>query len=141
MIKTQLLCTFTTEENLDNTIQSIIKSYKVAFDSIYVLENLEAPGSLCLTYNIDSEYAPQYPLPPSTISLHRKKQTNTLYTINALNKLVQENNNGKLDNKFPVPWDQVKNSILVTTYDQLRRIPTKVKKIVKVSEVSQTYLD
>ena len=40
-----------------------------------------------LTYNIDS---PTDILQlPNTILVHRKKQTNTLYTINALNEVIK----------------------------------------------------
>jgi len=39
----------------------------------------------------------------NTISLHRKKITNTLYTINALNELIKTINNGVLDTKYQVP--------------------------------------
>jgi hypothetical protein len=34
---------------------------------------------------------------PQTILLHRKKESNTLYTINALNDLIKELNEGKAD--------------------------------------------
>lgn len=130
--KTQLLCTFCADDTLDAVITSILGSYDVAFDSLYVLENTEVPGQLCLTYNIYADSKIRQPVPVNTISLHRKKQTNTLYTINALNKFVAQHNNGKLDKGFAVPWNDVRNSILVTTYDQLRKIPTKVKKIIDI---------
>lgn len=134
-MNTQLLCTFVAEEKLQESLEAIVRSYDIAFDSIYVLENTDSPGNLCLTYNINSNVPPIYPIPASTISLHRKKQSNTLYSINALNKFVQLNNNGKIDHKFPVPWNEVRNCILVTTYDELRKIPTKVKRIVKTNEI------
>lgn len=132
---TILLCSFTTEEKLEECLKSIVYTYDIAFDNIYVLENTESSGSLCVTYNIIPESTPNYPLLPSTISLHRKKSSNTLYSLNALNLLVQQYNNGKLDPKFIVPWEEVRNSILVTTYNQLRKIPTKIKKIIKASEI------
>ena len=114
MKETQLLCTFCTEDNLDETLRSIVHSYEIAFGSIYILENLDEEGELCCTYNIVKNATTSDPLPLSTISLHRKKQTNTLYTINALNQIVLEQNEGKLDNKFPIDWTSVRNTILVT---------------------------
>ena len=48
---------------------------------------------------------------PDTISLHRKKNTNTLYTINALNDLIRELNAGKLDKTYPIKWENYKNSL------------------------------
>lgn len=130
-MQTQLLCTFTHEDELEKTIEHIQRSYTVAFDSIYVLENLDEEGVLCCTYNIMADAEVHEPVPPSTISLHRKKQTNTLYTINALNKLVEEQN-GRPDPKFQVDWEQIRNTILVTQYGNLKRIPTKIREIIRL---------
>ena len=131
----QLLCTFCEEDTLERTLQTIKNCYKVAFDTIYVLENSEEAGSLCCTYNVvvdDSAPNTSQTIPPSTISLHRKKQTNTLYTINALNKLIAEKNGGKIDKSFMVDWEELRNTILVTQYGYLKRINTKIRQIVKI---------
>ena len=69
-----------------------------------------------------------------TISLHRKKHSNTLYTINALNQIIVQLNNGVLDKRFPVPWKDYRNCILLYNDDKLVEIKTKIHKIVKVSE-------
>lgn len=132
---TQLLCTFCNEDQLEPTLRKIINTYEVAFDSIYVLENTEVPNMLCCTYNIVTGSPVTGEVPDSTISLHRKKSTNTLYTINALNLLVLELNNGKIDKNFPIPWDSFKNCILVTAYGKLKKIPTKLRNITKVSDI------
>jgi hypothetical protein len=135
MQSTQLLATFCTSDTLENILHQIVETYAIAFDTIYVLENVESPESLCCTYNILTDTLPQGQIPFTTISLHRKKLTNTLYTINALNALVVELNNGKVDKGFSVPWGDFKNTILVTAYGQLKRINTKLQKIVKVSDL------
>lgn len=135
-MNTQLLCTFCTNETLDVTLKKIVDTYEIAFDTIYVLENLDNPNSLCCTYNVDSDAAIRGEIPEATISLHRKKATNTLYTINALNLLIAELNGGQVDKGFKVPWDDFRNTILVTAYNKLKKITTKLNKIVKVSEVA-----
>jgi hypothetical protein len=135
MQSTQLLCTFTSVDVLDSTLQQIVDNYDVALDTIYILQNLDSPQSLCCTYNINVDSPVGDDIPEATISLHRKKATNTLYTINALNMLVAELNGGKLDKRFVVPWDEYRNTILVTAYNRLKRINTKLHKIVKVSEI------
>lgn len=132
MKKTQLLCTFCKEEELEETIQKIVRCYEIAFDAIYVLENVDDEGSLCCTYNIVSEAEIKGSIPLSTISLHRKKQTNTLYTINALNKLVEEQNDGQADKNFQVDWTELRNMILVTQYGHLKRINTQIQEIRKL---------
>ena len=71
---------------------------------------------------------------PNTISLHRKKQSNTLYTINALNEVIRELNNGILDKKFSIPWEDYQNSLLLTNDDGLNKIPTKIFKIINTKD-------
>jgi hypothetical protein len=134
MMKTQLLCTFCTEDTLEATIEKIQNCYKIAFNAIYVLDNVDEEGAICCTYNVVADAPVKGSIPPSTISLHRKKQTNTLYTINALNKLVAEQNDGKIDKNFPVEWEELRNMILVTQYGHLKKINTHIREIVRLEE-------
>lgn len=136
MKDTQLLCSFCSEDQLEETLKKIVNSYDVAFNSIYVLENIDAPSSLCCTYNVNLKSEKSLKtIPESTISLHRKKSSNTLYTINALNLLVSELNEGKSDKNFQVPWENYKNCILVTAYGKLKKISTKLKNIRNTGEI------
>ena len=130
MNETQLLCTFIPVDKLEENVELIKNSYTLAFNNIYVLENMDDANQLILTYNIiagslKSQYAP----PASTISVHRKKQTNTIYTINALNALIASKNGGKIDKSYKIDWDELKNSILVTAHGQLKIVKTKIKEI------------
>ena len=68
----------------------------------------------------------------NTISLHRKKLTNSLYTINALNELIRTVNNGVLDTSFQVEWENYRNCILTTNEDGLKRINTEVDEIIHI---------
>ena len=129
-MKTQLLCTFTNSDAYDTTIKTIIDAYEVIFSKIYVFTNKEDENDIMCTYNVDSSQA--LTILNSTISLHRKKHTNTLYTINALNELIKSINNGVLDTSFQVDWDRYRNCLLATNEDGLRRISTEVKEIVYI---------
>ena len=131
-MKSQLLCTFTTKDNLDVTSKLIENSYKIIFDKIYVLQNEENVNELICTYNVDTSNGVDYNAVKGTISLHRKKHSNTLYTINALNEVIAELNNGIVDSKFLVPWENFKNTLLVTNSDGLNRIDTRIFKIIKI---------
>ena len=82
-MKSQLLCTFTTKESLDETVKEIINSYTIIFNKIYVLQNENNVDELICTYNVDTTQSVDYNKVSGTISLHRKKPSNTLYTINA----------------------------------------------------------
>ena len=129
-MKTQLLCTFTTQFNLEQSIRDITKHFKIVFDKIYVLQNEDKPKELICTYNVDQEDDIDFNKVKNTISLHRKKITNTLYTINALNELIKLINNGVLDTTYQIEWDMYKNMILISNKDGLSRIPTRILKII-----------
>ena len=87
------------------------------------------------TYNVDLENGGvDYNAVKSTISLHRKKYSNTLYTINALNEVIADLNNGVVDSKYIVPWENFKNTLLVTNAEGLNRISTRIFKILEVEK-------
>ena len=133
-MKTQLLATFTTKTDIDITIKSISDAYTIAFGKIYVLQNEDDINELICTYNVDTSNGVDYNSVKSTISLHRKKYSNTLYTINALNEVISNLNNGVVDSKFIVPWENFKNTLLVTNADGLNRISTRIFKIFEIQK-------
>tara|TARA_B100000780_G_scaffold122541_1_gene85909 strand:- start:30 stop:431 length:402 start_codon:yes stop_codon:yes gene_type:complete len=132
-MQTQLLCTFTNKEELKITLQEIRETYHIVYNYIYVLQNKGNLEELFVTYNIDTEYKPAKPL-ANTILVHRKKQSNTLYTINALNELVKEENNGVLDKKFSIDWDKFKNSIIVTNVGGTKKISTRIFEVIEFNQ-------
>jgi len=129
-MKTQLLCTFTKSNSLTRCVDKIIQAYDILYNKIFVLNSEENKSELMCTYNIDS--SKKIEILPDTISLHRKKQTNTLYTINALNECIKLCNNGVLDTTFQLDWENYRNSILVTNDEGLRRIDTSIKEVVYI---------
>ena len=133
-MKTQLLATFTTKKGLEETLNKIVSSYDIVFDKIYVLQNEDVIDELICTYNVDKEKSVDYNDVKGTISLHRKKHTNTLYTINALNELIKNLNNGVLDKDFTIPWENFRNMILVTNADGLSKINTRIYKIEEINK-------
>ena len=131
-MRTQLLCTFTNKLGLDSTINSIKGSYNIIFDKIYVLQDENNIKDFLCTYNVEDVSGVDYNDVSGTISLHRKKHSNTLYTINALNELIADFNNGVVDKSFPIPWENFKNMVLVTNSEGLNRISTRIYKIITV---------
>ena len=116
MGNTQLLCTFTTKGELEETLQQIKEKYTIVYNYIYVLQNKSNLEELFVTYNIDTTRQSGQPL-PGTILIHRKKESNTLYTINALNELIREENSGVLDKGFQLDWAKFKNCIILYKND------------------------
>ena len=133
-MKTQLLCTFTDKGSLDDILELIIECNDILYDKIYVFQNSHEKNQLICTYNVEYEDDHISENIPNTISLHRKKQSNTLYTINALNEVIRDLNGGVLDKRFPIPWEQYQNSLLLTNDSGLNKIPTRIYKIVNVKD-------
>ena len=132
-MKTQLLCTFTRQNDLQDVVQIIIECNDILYDKIYIFSNQNDTSQLICTYNVEYDDGFQEGI-IDTISLHRKKQTNTLYTINALNEVIRSKNNGILDKKFIVDWTEFQNSLILTNEAGLNIIPTKIFQIINVKE-------
>ena len=128
-LNNKLFCTFTTLEGVNDLVDSIQRSYTVMYNKIFVLE-VKNNNEYVLTYNI--EMANIASIPENTILVHRKKESNTLYTINALNTLIKELNDGYLDPSYKVDWNDYRNCILLTRGNELKRINTRLHKIVEL---------
>jgi len=127
----RLYCTFTTLNTYETIVDTIKSSYVILFNKIFILESLDGE-KIMLTYNVDMNNSSSESIIDNTILVHRKKQTNTLYTINALNELIKDLNNGVLDKRFPIEWNNYRNCILLIQADGFNKIDTKVKEIINL---------
>ena len=125
----KLFCTFTTEEHIDSLVETIKGKYDVMYNKIFVLHAKSNDEYVC-TYNVDFGNVANFL--DNTILVHRKKESNTLYTINALNTLIKELNGGKPDPSYRVDWNDYRNCILLTRGDELKRINTRLHKIIEL---------
>lgn len=126
----KLICTFTTPDALDETLEMIQRDYTILYEKIFVLECKSMDEYVC-TYNIDLNNLRS--LPPNTVQVHRKKETNTLYTINALNSIIISLNEGVLDKNFRINWSDYRNCMLLTSNNEPKRINTRLHKIIDLS--------
>ena len=125
----KLYCTFLQNEEVDEVVDRILEEHDILFNKIFVLASLD-DDKVMLTYNIDG---PVYNLQlENTILVHRKKQTNTLYTINALNEVIKYLNGGILDTTYQVDWSKFRNSLLLTRPGGFKKIRTRLKTIIEV---------
>lgn len=125
----KLFCTFTDLQELDNTLEYIKRSYAIVYNKIFVLEAKEQ-NEYIVTYNIDPVNLKSFP--ENTILVHRKKESNTLYTINALNELIMELNYGRLDKNFQIKWSDYQNTILLTKGNKLKKLKTSLYKVLEI---------
>ena len=125
----KLYCTFLQDEGVNEVVDRILEEHDILFNKIFVLVALDDDKTM-LTYNIDG---PVYNLQlPNTILVHRKKQTNTLYTINVLNEVIRYLNDGVLDTTYQVDWTRFRNSLLLTRPGGFKKVRTRLKTIIEV---------
>jgi hypothetical protein len=127
----KLFCTFATEEALDTVLENIQERYRIIYNKIFVLYSKSQDEYIC-TYNVDFGNVSAFL--DNTILVHRKKESNTLYTINALNTLIKELNGGVLDTNYRVNWSEFRNCILLTKGPDLKRINTKLFSIIELDQ-------
>ena len=129
-LKNKLFCTFSPKDKLEETLNLIQDEYSIMYKKIFVLESSDSEEFLC-TYNIEVEGTTTKVL-PNTILLHRKKETNTLYTINSLNLLIKSLNEGVLDISYRINWPDYRNTVLLSQGDDLKKLSTKIHRIVNL---------
>ena len=125
----KLFCTFSSEQQLDEVLGTIQNKYKIIYNKIFVLYSKSQDEYIC-TYNVDLGNISNFIA--NTILVHRKKESNTLYTINSLNRLIESLNGGVLDTNYKINWPDYQNCILLTKGTELKRVNTKLFKIIEL---------
>ena len=119
----KLFCTFTDDVDLDGLVQNITSSYKIMYNKLFVLY-IKSTNEYVLTYNVDEANISEIPL--NTILVHHKKETNTLYTINALNLI---------SSKEEMDWKKYKYCFLTVSTGLLKVIKTKLKEVIELDKM------
>jgi len=127
MLNNKLFATFTGLDALDELIVSLSSTYTIMYNKMFVLY-VKSTDEYVVTYNVEQNNIDGIPV--NTILVHRKKESNTLYTINALNDLIKKLNGGVVDPTFRVDWQHYRNCILLTNHNELKQLNTKVHKII-----------
>lgn len=128
-LNNKLFCTFTTLEDLDDLVNDLTNRYEIMYNKMFVL-HVKSNDEYVITYNV--EQANVASIPANTILVHRKKDTNTLYTINALNELIKSLNGGVVDPRYRIEWQHYKNTILLTQQNELKQLKTKIHTIIEL---------
>lgn len=102
----ELLLLFTNEDKIDTSLTYISKNYAILYNKIFVFQHDEIgkEDNHFITFNIDIHNSNTELYNKNIIRVHRKKQTNSIYTINAMNELIKTLNNGELDKNFQIPF-------------------------------------
>jgi hypothetical protein len=125
--KKQLLCTFVKKNKILQVYTSIINNYTI--NNQITLYNIKDSNDSILVYDIIGNSTVNV---PDTISVHKKSHTDTYYTINALNDIIKQNNNGTLDLTYKIDWNNYNRCLLLyNNQDGL-----KILKLVYVDHIS-----
>jgi len=127
MSSNRLFATFTQQETIDDLINNLSLSYDIMYKKMFVLF-IKSTNEYVITYNVEQGNVNSIPV--NTILVHRKKESNTLYTINALNDLIKKLNGGVVDQSYKVNWQHYRNCILLTQQGEVKQLNTKIYKIV-----------
>lgn len=125
----QLLCTFSSVKTYKSTIEEIRKFYNIYNNRFFVFSSVNNSNDVFITYNVLSQDH-EFPKFQNTISIHRKKQTNTLYTLNAMNQIIKDENNGIFDKSYSVKWELYQNCIIITGDPSIRVLNIKMLEII-----------
>ena len=123
----RLYATFTQQNSLDELIIHLSTTYTIMYKKMFVLF-VKSTNEYVVTYNVEQGNVSS--IPANTILVHRKKESNTLYTINALNDLIKKLNNGVVDPSYRIDWQHYKNCVLLTQHGDVKQLNTKIYKIV-----------
>ena len=133
----QLLATFSHRHQSLSTLKNILEFYALATGSIYIFDNEDNKRETIFTYNI---YPGQnHGMLPNTILVHRKKESNTLYTINALNALIRNINNGILDTSYQLNWQTYQNMLIIISSDELTKTRIKLTETIRLKSVKSSF--
>ena len=125
----RLFATFTQQEAIEELVRDLSSTYNIMYKKMFVLF-VKSTNEYVVTYNVEQGNINS--IPQNTILVHRKKESNTLYTINALNDLIKKLNNGVVDQSFRINWQHYKNCILLTQQGEVKQLNTKIFKIVEL---------
>ena len=116
---------FSSEVEYRTHLQVIREIYRPE-TSLFVLQNCDNDDEIFITFNTEYNFKT-----PGIIKIHKKRETNTLFSVDSLNELSIRAN-GKIDKGFVPDWEQYRNSLLLMRDGELAIIPTKVKEIIRL---------
>lgn len=124
MNKTVLLASFIFPERIEWFISYLEAKFSITKNKVFCYKNLDDESKVIITFKLiipEGKHLNLKELFPSAIPIHKKGEA--LYTINALNKLIEKTNDsniGNLDYKsIKINWSEYQNKLIITNGDEL----------------------
>lgn len=108
-------------------------------EKIFILESESQENVWLVSYNIrknvDLRSLREYGV-LNTLSVQRNKESNTLYSINALNLIITEQSEklNKSKDEIQMDWSKYTNTVLTLSNGKLNRIETNLRKYIKFGD-------
>jgi len=120
--RTLLLASFIFKENKEGYLKYLNSRFNIPESKIFIFESDIDTTRYIVTFKYKTQGRINInKLFSNTIPLHKKGST--LYTINALNRLIEEDNDlepGNINHKaYKVDWDRYKDSCILFRDDEL----------------------
>jgi hypothetical protein len=124
MNRSIILASFVFPERLETFLNYLQKRFKLDRERIFIYDNIDDPIKKIVTYKVflkDGKKIDLKSIFPRTIIIHKKGEC--LYTINALNRLIEEENgleSGNVEYKnYELDWEKYQNKLVLTTPEGL----------------------
>lgn len=125
MDKKILLASFIFPERVDWFLSYLEAKFNITKDKVFGYKNLNDESKIIITFKLtipENKKLNLKNLFPSAVPIHKKGTA--LYTINALNKLIDEklgDSNGNIDYKsYKLDWEEYQDTIILINDKQLR---------------------
>jgi hypothetical protein len=124
MNKTILLATFIFPERVDWFLNYLEARFNITKDKVFCYKNLDDESKHIITFKLIVQKDKPLNLKnlfPSAVTIHKKG--NAIYTINALNKLIENlypESIGNIDNKsIKIDWNEYQNKLILLNGEDL----------------------
>jgi hypothetical protein len=126
----KLFCSFLKPKEIESFCETTNKEYEIQNKKFFIFY-IPQENKYITTYNILYEFELKS-APEESILVHRKKDSNTIYTLNALNSLIKEINNGILDKSLVINWENYKNTFILNQNSIFKKFQFKLHKIISL---------
>lgn len=124
MNKTILLATFIFPERVDWFLNYLETKFSITKEKVFCYKNLDDESKVIMTFKLTVKKDKPLNLKnlfPSAVTIHKKG--NAIYTINALNKLIEQmypESLGNIDNKtIKIDWNEYQNKMILLNGNDL----------------------
>lgn len=128
MNKTLLLASFVSKTNLTWFINHLKNNFNITEEKLFFFNIADEPNKVIVTFKIIVEAGEKLDIKKhfkNTIPIHKKGMS--LYTINALNKLIEVESKLELGNinhkNYKIDWNKYQNIFILKNGDNLVLMP------------------